>query len=282
MKIITDIEQMQKYSIDKKRKNKVIGFVPTMGALHDGHFSLVKASLKKCDITIVSIYINPAQFGPNEDLANYPRTLEEDKKALIKLGVDVLFLPSDEIMYPSDYKTWVIVEKLTEKLCGKSRPVHFKGVTTVVTKLFNIVQCDYAFFGQKDYQQSVVIKQMVKDLNLPVNIIVCPIIREADGLAMSSRNKYLDNELRKQALVLNQALIEAQKLIKNGEKDSKNLIYAMEKILKTSKNAKIDYIEIIDPVTLDTLNSINNDCVIALAVYIGNTRLIDNCIIKIN
>mgnify|MGYP001554714250 CR=1 FL=1 len=279
MKVFETVKEMQKYAIKQKSKGKSIGFVPTMGALHDGHFSLVKAGVKKCDITFASIFVNPTQFAPGEDLDKYPRTLEQDKKKLKKLGVNALFLPSNEIMYEPGYNTWVEITGLTAKLCGKSRPSHFKGVTTVVSKLFNICLPDYAFFGQKDYQQCVVIKRMIRDLNFPVKIKVCPIVREKDGLAMSSRNKYLNEEQREQALVLYKSLNRAKEIINSGEKQVKKIISEMKSIIKTASGAKIDYMEIIDAHTLEAVTTVERDVAIALAVYIGKTRLIDNIIL---
>lgn len=279
MKIIESPQKLQQFAQKQKKSGKTIGLVPTMGALHQGHFSLIKKSVKKCDVTIASIFVNPTQFGANEDLGKYPRTLEEDIKGLKANGADALFLPSNENMYPEGYNTWVEVKELTEGLCGKSRPTHFRGVTTVVSKLFNVCLCDMAFFGQKDYQQAMVIKRMTEDLNFPVKIVVCPIVREKDGLAMSSRNKYLTGELRTDALVLSIALKEAKTLIKNGETNVASIKAVMEKCITTAKSAKIDYIEIIHPETLQNIDTISGDCVIALAVYIGTTRLIDNEII---
>ncbi len=280
MKVYKNIIDIKKYVLKQKKKGKTIGLVPTMGALHQGHFSLVKKSVKKCDITITSIFVNPTQFGENEDLDKYPQTLEQDIKNLKKLDVDVLFLPNNEIMYPNGYNTWVEVKELTNKLCGKSRPVHFRGVTTVVSKLFNICQPDKAYFGQKDYQQSVVIKRMVKDLNFPVKIKVCPIVREKDGLALSSRNKYLSPTERQDALVLNKSLKKAAEIIKTGEVNVKKITDEIKSIIKTVPCSKIDYIEIVDAHTLETVKLIENHVVITLAVNIGRTRLIDNAIIK--
>lgn len=282
MKIFKKPEKLQEYIIKEKKTEKTIGLVPTMGALHHGHFSLVKKSVEQCDITITSIFVNPTQFSPNEDLDKYPKTLEQDKENLIKLGVDILFLPDNNTMYEHGFNTWVEVKGITEKLCGMSRPSHFRGVTTVVSKLFNICLPDIAYFGQKDYQQSVVIKRMARDLNFPVKIQVCGIIREEDGLAMSSRNKYLTDKQRKQALVLNKSLQKAQEMIKKGEKSVNKITNEIKSIIKTAPESDIDYIEIADADTLETVNLIENDIVIALAVNIGTTRLIDNALISGN
>jgi len=282
MKIIASPEKLQKLIIAEKLKGKKVGLIPTMGALHEGHFSLVKQSLKKCSCTIVSIFVNPTQFGQNEDLDNYPNTLVEDKKHLKALDCDILFLPFVKDMYSKGYNTWVEIKGITEKLCGKSRPVHFRGVTTVVSKLFNICLPDIAFFGQKDYQQCIVIEKMTQELNFPVKIQICPTVRETDGLAMSSRNKYLTGEFRSEALVLRKALLEAKSLINQNERNTKNIVKAMQKIINTAKSSRIDYIEIIDPLTLESVDEIAGKVVIALAVHIGPARLIDNEIIIVS
>lgn len=280
MEIFEDPKAMQTYAKKMKINGKTIGLVPTMGALHDGHFSLVRESIKTCDITIASIYVNPTQFGENEDLDKYPSTLEQDKEMLIKLGVDALFLPTNKVIYPDGYNTWIEVKGITNKLCGASRPVHFRGVTTIVSKLFNMCLPDYAFFGQKDFQQCMVIKRMVKDLNFPIKIVVCPIIREKDGLAMSSRNKYLSEKERKNALILKQTMDLAEELIAGGETSIKHVKQEMKKKIKTVKEAKIDYLEIINPENLESSDKLLKENVIALAVFIGKTRLIDNKIVK--
>ncbi len=282
MKIIREPEVIQKEIIELKRSGKRIGFVPTMGALHDGHLSLVRQSKKENDITVVSIFVNPTQFGPNEDYQRYPRPFEKDKELLEKEEVDYLFYPSVEDMYPEGYETYVILEKLPNHLCGLSRPGHFKGVATVVTKLFNIVQPDRAYFGQKDYQQAKIIQKMVRDLNFPIQIVMMPIVRESNGLAMSSRNTYLSEKERNDATVLYRSLRKAKEMILSGEKDVSKIKEEMKKII-SSVNSRIDYIEIVDPETLESLEIIpkNGKVVVAVAVFIGSARLIDNEIVEI-
>lgn len=281
MKVVKKKEQIRKIVSEAGLAGKKIGFVPTMGALHEGHLSLIKAAKKQTDFVVVSIFVNPAQFGPGEDLAKYPRPFDADIKACKNSGVDVVFAPSDKEMYPEKNLTWVNVEKLSEPLCGKSRPGHFRGVATVCAKLFNIVQPDIAFFGQKDAQQVVVIQRMIADLNMPLRIVVCPTVREKDGLAASSRNKYLNARGRKDAVLLYAALQEAEILIGMGMRKSSALIKEMKKILKISKRIKIEYISITDAQTLDELDRIKGKVLIALAVKIGSTRLIDNIILDV-
>ncbi|NPA16974.1 MAG: pantoate--beta-alanine ligase [Aquificae bacterium] len=260
-----------------KKEGKSIGFVPTMGYLHEGHVSLIRCSRKDNDITVVSIFVNPIQFGKNEDLDRYPRDLERDIEICKREGVDYLFYPDVRQMYPEGYSTYVVVEGLTEGLCGAFRPGHFKGVTTVVMKLFNIVQPDRAYFGKKDYQQYVVIKKMVEDLNMDVQIIGCPIIREEDGLAMSSRNKYLSPEERESALSLSRALFTAKEIFEKGETDPEKIKQKMRQIIQSYPHIRdIQYIEIVDPKTLQPKKRVEKGDVIALAVYVGDTRLIDN------
>jgi pantoate--beta-alanine ligase len=258
------------------RNGSRLGFVPTMGALHEGHLSLVRAAKSQTDVVAASIFVNPAQFGPNEDFARYPRTLERDSELLKNEGVDLLFAPSAEEMYPKGAVTWVTVDGLSDKLCGRSRPGHFRGVTTVVSKLFHIVEPDVAFFGQKDAVQLVLIRRMVRDLNMPVEIIGCPIVREKDGLAMSSRNAYLSSEERKSALVLNDSLQEIKKRFEAGERRSEKLISAGMEFFRREPSVRLDYLEIVDPETLDPLQSVTGDALIAIAAYVGKTRLIDN------
>jgi pantoate--beta-alanine ligase len=250
MRVIDTVIDMKAVIKVQKQAGKSIGLVPTMGYLHQGHMSLVKHSTEENDFTVISIFVNPTQFGPNEDYQNYPRDIEKDMVLAEQAGVDIIFAPSVKEMYPQGYKTFVNVEDITEILCGKSRPIHFRGVTTVVTKLFNIVTPDKAYFGQKDAQQAAVIKQMVKDLNMNLEIITCPIVREPDGLAMSSRNTYLNSEERKAALILSKTLFEAKKMFENGER-SKNRIYKYIKDCISSESvAKIEYIEIIMQILL--------------------------------
>ncbi len=280
MKIVSDIREMQQLAGYYRQQGKTIGFVPTMGYLHEGHLSLMRRARPQCDILVVSIFVNPTQFGPNEDFERYPRDFERDERLCREVGVDVVFYPAADAMYPRPYLTYVHVEKLSETMCGASRPGHFRGVTTVVTKLFNIVQPHIAVFGQKDYQQSLIIRQMVRDLNFDVQIDVAPIVREADGLAMSSRNKYLSPEERQQALVLYRSLTRAEELIREGERNADALLQAMKTVISEAPDARIDYIAIVDAETLEPLSTVRHNTVIALAVYIGTTRLIDNTWIR--
>ena len=252
-----------------------------MGALHEGHLSLVRAAKKQTDIVAASIFVNPTQFGPNEDFSKYPRTFERDCELLKNEGVDLLFAPSAEEMYPRGAVTWVTVEGLSDKLDGRSRPGHFRGVTTVVAKLFHVVEPDVAFFGQKDAVQLVLIRRMVRDLNMPVEIVGCPIVREKDGLAMSSRNAYLSAEERKSALVLNDTLQAIKKRFDEGEKNSEKLISAGMDIFRREPLVRLDYLDIVDPETLDPLPFINRDTLAAVAACVGTTRLIDNITLTI-
>jgi len=280
MKIIHKIKDMMSLSDDFRKQSKIIGFVPTMGYLHEGHLSLIRRAKQECDITVVSIFVNPIQFGKNEDFDRYPRDLQRDLDMMKDLNVDVVFNPSSEEMYPKGYSTFVDIESnITKTLCGKSRPGHFKGVATVVTKLFNIITPHKAYFGQKDAQQCVVIKKMVNDLNMKVDIVVCPTVREKDGLAMSSRNTYLSGRERRIAPVLYKTLQMAQRMIELGEKDSKKILKEMSKKINKYRSIKIDYISIVDPETLEDIEIISGKVLIALAVKIGKTRLIDNIII---
>jgi pantoate--beta-alanine ligase len=250
-----------------------------MGALHEGHLSLVRAARAASDVVAASIFVNPTQFGPNEDLAKYPRTFERDCELLEREGVALLFAPAVEEMYPAGAVTWVTVEGLSDKLDGRSRPGHFRGVATVVAKLFNIVEPDAAFLGQKDAAQVAIIRRMVRDLNLAVEIVVCPIVREADGLAMSSRNAYLDPEQRKQALVLHRALLRVQSLVDAGERDAAKLVAAGRAEFAGEAAVRLDYFEIVDPETLDAVEDISRGALVAVAAYVGSTRLIDNLVI---
>jgi pantoate--beta-alanine ligase len=261
------------------RNGKTLGFVPTMGALHAGHLSLVRASKSRCNVTAVSIFVNPLQFGPSEDLSKYPRTLERDIALLEEGGVDLLFVPSVEQMYPAGAKTRVLVEELSNKLDGASRPGHFLGVTTVVSKLFEIVRPDLAFFGQKDAAQVVVLRKMVRDLDMDVELVVCPIVRETDGLAMSSRNAYLTPEQRQQALVLHRALLRVQTAVDRGERDAAKLREIGEQVIAEEPGARLDYFAIVDPETLDPVTDTRRGALIAIAAYVGTTRLIDNILL---
>lgn len=258
-------------------KGKNIGFVPTMGALHDGHLSLIKRAKMENEITVVSIFVNPAQFGQSEDLEKYPRDIEGDTIKLREREVDILFLPDGRHMYTDGFSTYIHVGEISEKLCGRFRPGHFSGVATVVTKLFNIVNPTRAYFGRKDFQQTVVIKRMARDLNFGIEIVVCPTIREYDGLAMSSRNKYLSDKERTAATVLFKCLSAASDAIKSGVSSGRQIRVLMEGILsKEPLIAKVDYSSVYDPETLDEIDEIKGDVLLAVAVLLGNTRLIDN------
>jgi pantoate--beta-alanine ligase len=263
-----------------RQSGKRISFVPTMGALHEGHLSLVRAARASSDVVAASIFVNPTQFGPNEDLANYPRSFERDCQMFEREGVDVVFAPSVEEMYAAGAVTWVTVEELSSKLDGRSRPGHFRGVTTVVAKLFHIVEPDKAFFGQKDAAQVAIIRRMVRDLILPVEIVVCPIVRESDGLAMSSRNAYLDPEQRKQALVLHRSLMTVEQMAETGERDVAKLSAAGRETVAQEKSVRLDYFEIVNPDTLDPVSDTSYGALVAAAAYVGTTRLIDNLLLK--
>jgi pantoate--beta-alanine ligase len=276
MKLINSIQEMKSL---RKNIRGTLGFVPTMGYLHEGHVSLVQQSVKDNDITAVSIYVNPTQFGPNEDFQVYPRDLDRDLKLLEKAHTDIVFFPSNDEMYPDDYCTWVDVEKITARLEGEIRPGHFRGVATIVTKLFNIVQPDKAYFGQKDAQQALVIRRMVKDLNMNLDVIIMPTLREKDGLAMSSRNTYLNPEERKEATILYKALSLAKQLKEQGETSTVNIRNKMELLIKSEPLAKIEYISIADTQTLEELLALAPQSLVSMAVRIGKTRLIDNLII---
>ena len=280
MLIVEDVNSMQGLVDRVKKRNKLIGFVLTMGALHEGHLSLIRACRRECGFVVVSIFVNPTQFGPREDFKRYPRAWKRDRELLRKEGVDSVFYPKAKTMYPRGFSTHVKVEGLSNMLCGASRPGHFQGVTTVVLKLFNVVKPDIAYFGQKDYQQSVIIKRMVKDLNLDIKIRVMPIVRESDGLAMSSRNSYLNPKQRQDALCLYNSLKRARYLIKNKKVKNPSIVKReMKKIIRKA-SGKIDYIEIIDPETLEHVGLIKGKVAVALAVKIGQTRLIDNVVVR--
>jgi pantoate--beta-alanine ligase len=279
MKLVKTIEEMRAFRKATRKNGKRLGLVPTMGALHEGHLSLVRAARDNSDIVAVSIFVNPTQFGPNEDFAKYPRNLESDSEMLEREQVDVIFAPSVEDMYPAGAVTWVTVEGMSDRLCGRSRPGHLRGVTTVVSKLFHIIEPDAAFFGQKDAAQIAIIRRMVRDLNMPVAIEVCPIIRESDGLALSSRNAYLNPEERKSALVLYRSLRRTEELFDRGERDSAKLIAAGKQEIVKEPSARLDYLEIVEPDTLEPVPSIVKRALIAVAAFIGNTRLIDNILV---
>lgn len=280
MRKIAAVGRMKAAAREIKAQGRTLGFVPTMGYLHKGHLSLVMESLKKADATVVSIYVNPLQFGPREDFRTYPRDPERDEALLEEAGVDILFHPADSEMYPEGYRTAVEVAGLQDKLCGRSRPGHFKGVTTVVLKLFNIVRPDYAFFGRKDAQQAIILGRMAKDLNLDTEIEVLPIVREEDGLAMSSRNRYLNPMERQSARVLFRSLEKARELLAGGERAAGAVRERMVRLIEKEPLARLDYVEIVDPDTLEAVDTIKGRVLVAAAVFIGNTRLIDNAILE--
>lgn len=282
MHIIESVPAMKQYIKDNRQQGKTIGFVPTMGALHEGHLTLMRQGKRDCDVVIASIFVNPAQFGPNEDFDRYPRDLQGDSEKAARAGADAIFHPSVREMYPGGYATYVNVEGMTEKLCGGSRPGHFRGVTTVVLKLLNIVQPDKAYFGQKDAQQALVLKRMAQDLNLNAAIEIVPIVRESDGLALSSRNMYLSAQERQAAPVLYRSLCRAEKLVAGGESDSKAIRVAVLAILKQEPLAEIDYAEIYHYPSLQDIERLEDKALLALAVRIGKTRLIDNIILEVN
>lgn len=273
---------MQKICGGLKREGKIIGFVPTMGYLHKGHLKLIRIARKRSDILVVSVFVNPTQFGPEEDFDKYPRDLRKDRFLLKQEGCDFIFAPRIKDMYPDGYMTYVNVEKITDKLEGAIRPGHFQGVTTVVAKLFNIVQPDVAVFGQKDAQQAVVLKKMVDDLNYGIKMIIAPTVREKDGLASSSRNAYLSKEERKQAKVLYQALLAAKEMIKKGERKASRIVSKMKTLINKQPLAELDYIAITDAHSLELLSKLKGEVLISLAVRFGKTRLIDNIKMKIS
>ncbi len=280
MQIARTIAEMRAALREMRTPQRSVGFVPTMGALHDGHRSLLRAAREHCDVVAASIFINPTQFGPNEDFSKYPRTFDADCSMLVDERVDILFAPAPEEMYPEGAKTVVHVAEVSSRLDGASRPGHFDGVATVVAKLFHIVQPELAFFGQKDAAQVAVLRRMVRDLNLAVELVVCPTVREADGLAMSSRNRYLSAEERRQARVLSRALREAEALAKAGESQSEKLIGAMQRIFAAEPAVKIDYLEVVNADTLLPLEDIRAGALVAVAAYVGATRLIDNLVMS--
>ena len=277
MQIIRTVEEMKKFSQKIKESGKPIGFVPTMGYLHEGHLSLVRKAKEENDTVVTSIFVNPTQFAPTEDLDQYPRDEKGDSAKLKKEGVAAIFIPTIKEIYPTEYQTYVEVTELTKNLCGRSRPTHFRGVTTIVLKLFKIVNPDRAYFGKKDYQQFRVIEKMCRDLNFDVKIVSCPIVREKDGIAMSSRNKYLTEKERRDAIILYQALEKGKEIILNGERNSNKIIQEMKNMIRGKKTLeKIDYVSIVDPYTLKDLHYVDRNILIAVAVYFGKVRLIDN------
>lgn len=279
MKVVGTIKEVRELVKEWKKNGETVGFVPTMGYLHEGHGSLITKARENNDKVVVSIFVNPMQFGPTEDLDSYPRDLEKDSKFCESLGADLIFHPEPEEMYHDDFSSYVDMSVLTEELCGLSRPVHFRGVCTVVTKLFNIVQPDNAYFGQKDAQQLAIIKHMVHDLNMDINVVGCPIVREEDGLAKSSRNTYLSPEERKAALILSKTVKLAKELIDAGEKDADVVVAKMKENIETEPMAKIDYVKAVNGLTMQQQKEIKAPMLIAMAVYIGKTRLIDNMIL---
>lgn len=279
MQIINEIKKAREILSRIKAEGKTIGLVPTMGALHEGHLSLIRTCRQQCDYVVVSIFVNPTQFGPAEDLAKYPRPFERDCRLCRENGVDLLFTPTAGEMYPQKQTIWVDVETLGDHLCGASRPGHFRGVCTVVAKLFNIITPDIACFGQKDAQQLAIIRRMVRDLNMNVEICPCPTVREPDGLALSSRNQYLDSQQRQQALCLSLALRRAGEMVAAGQRDAQAIIAAMKEIIERQPQARVDYISIVDNELLQPISRLDHPTLIALAVYLGPTRLIDNIIV---
>ena len=283
MKTIVSTFEMQKFSEQARLRKKVVGLVPTMGYLHKGHLSLIRKAQRSCDIVITSIFVNPTQFAPNEDFARYPRNIEQDTRLCTSAGSTVLFVPPENEMYPEGYSTYVSVEHVSSILEGKFRPTHFRGVTTVVAKLFSLTKPHKAFFGQKDAQQCVVIKKMVKDLNLGVEVVTAPIVREKDGLAMSSRNVYLSAEERSQALILFASLRRAREMVDNGERNAAAIAGEVKQMIETKPSATIDYVAVVDAESLADITSFERGlpALVALAVRFGSTRLIDNTIIKV-
>lgn len=280
MEIIRTVKEMKEFSSRSRKAGKTIAFVPTMGYFHEGHLRLMRDARTKGDLVIVSLFVNPTQFGPKEDFKNYPRDFERDRKMAENAGVDVLFVPEASDMYPPDHQTVVRVEKVTQNLCGRSRPTHFQGVTTVVSMLFEIVMPHVAIFGQKDYQQLITIQQMVRDLHLSVEVLGMPTVREADGLAMSSRNAYLLPDERKAALSLYRSLQKAKDLLQKEERSADRIVREIKEILQSEPLVKVDYIQICDAQTLQDVDRIEGDVVIALAAYLGKTRLIDNLVYR--
>jgi pantoate--beta-alanine ligase len=281
MEIVNKIIEIRKKTNSARADKKTIGLVPTMGALHEGHISLIKTAVKTCDFVVVSIFVNPTQFGEGEDFNEYPRDLQSDSEICEKEGVELIFAPTADDMYPQKQLSWITVEQLTKNLCGASRSGHFRGVCTICTKLFNIIQPDIAFFGQKDFQQAVVIKRMVADLNMPLEIQVCPTVRESNGLAVSSRNQYLSPEQMQNALLIYESLCECKKLYEQGVTDTAKLRSKIEEVLKTADDIEIDYINLVDTENLEHIRTAGStDTLAAVAVKIGSTRLIDNIILE--
>jgi len=280
METIHTIEWMKQIAHEARAQDRILGLVPTMGALHEGHFSLLRTAQRECAPVVVSLFVNPKQFGPTEDLNKYPRTLEADRAALESLGADYLFAPSPQEMYPPGFRTAVLVEGLSDRLEGRSRPGHFRGVTTVVLKLFEILQPRFAYFGRKDAQQARLIRQMSADLNLDTSVVICPIVREADGLALSSRNVYLKGEDRRAATALSRSLAAARDEIARGERDASRLLATLRRVLATEPRVALDYAEIVDNETLEPIAILRGTCYVLLAAKVAETRLIDNALIE--
>ncbi|HXW56077.1 MAG TPA: pantoate--beta-alanine ligase [Candidatus Cybelea sp.] len=280
METIHTIEWMKQTAREARGRERLIGFLPTMGALHEGHLCLVREAQRRCSPVVVSIFVNPKQFGPSEDLENYPRNFERDRSMLEEMRVDYLFAPSPAEMYPSGFQTMVSVEGLSERLEGRSRPGHFRGVTTVVLKLFEIVQPHFAFFGRKDAQQAQIVRQMTRDLALDTEIVVGPLVREADGLAISSRNVYLKPDERKAATVLCRSLEEMAQEIKRGERDAARLLGKVRQVIGGERAVRLDYAEMVDAETFEPLGSLGKSCYVLIAAFVGGTRLIDNALIE--
>ncbi len=279
--VVNSIKELRGLLETARQENKAIGFVPTMGFLHEGHLSLIRKANEENDLVVVSIFVNPTQFGPNEDFETYPRNIEQDTKLAYEAGADIIFNPLATEIYPEGSSSWVNVEgDITSVLCGASRPTHFQGVTTVVNILFNIVKPKRAYFGQKDAQQAAVLTKMVRDMHIDLELVVCPIVREADGLALSSRNTYLNEEERKQALILNQSLLKAKEAYLKGEKDTNKLIQLVTNTITSMPLAKIDYVSIYSYPTLQVIEKIESTAIIAVAVRFGKTRLIDNILLE--
>ena len=279
MILIKSVKKMQEIAKRGKGNGKRVGFIPTMGFLHAGHLSLVRVSKRECDITVVSIFVNPTQFGPKEDFGKYPRDISRDMRLLKGLKVDIVFCPKAEEMYGKDFSAFVEVKGLSEVLCGAGRPGHFRGVTTVVAKLFEIVKPDLAYFGRKDYQQQLIVKKMVSDLNMDVKIKALPTVREVDGLAMSSRNAYLSVEERKEATILYTSLKLAGRLVRSGEADTKKIVSAMRDLIQKKRKVRIDYLGAYDPETLKVIKKVKGKTLFALAAFVGPSRLIDNMVV---
>lgn len=279
MEVAATVESIRDLIKAARSEGRKIGLVPTMGALHVGHVSLIDAATKDCSCVVVSIFVNPTQFGPGEDFTKYPRPLEADLEICRKAGVDVVFAPTPDIMYPGENLTWVNVEKLTEPLCGRSRPGHFRGVTTVCAKLFNIVGPDAAYFGQKDAQQAITIKRMVRDLNMPLEIVVCPTVREPSGLAMSSRNQYLSDQQKKDAAAIFRSLEVCRRMIETSTTETRQIVAEMRKVLQQVPSMEIEYLSVVDAETLDAVERISGKTLIAVAVRLGPARLIDNILV---